>query len=266
MDPQNKNQLPDWTPDGQSQPVQPQLSPVQPVYSGARASRKKPIAIIAALTCVVVVAVIATTVAIVDNQSQNNQQLVVSEPQTENNKDAASEPPADSPLKLVPYSDSLAGFSMLIPEDISMEREADEAFVGGYAVIGGSSTEQYGNRFVTVHREVYPDALALPYDDWLGTERNHILELMQSAKEEDGAEAEITYESNWMIGDYRAHKLNNTITTPSKKGSAPLKKSSSHFFVYISPTESYVVKVSGNTDDVAFQAVAAKIIDSFVVL
>lgn len=265
MPPENQNQLP-------PQPTQPIGTPeqhftqfAQPMAQSEQSPRRNKRWIV--ITCVVAVLIIGIIIAVTlmlptwtkkDSTKTSDSPVVTGE----NPKEATS-------LELVKYESAEAGFTMMVPKEAELEGEADEVFTQGYTVSGGSSSDMYGNRLITVTKEVYGDSLQISYDEFLESTNERMQAMIDATQDSDVFEtkAEITYESNWQVGEYRAQRytLEESTRNTKKQDSKTSEYRTSYMYVYVNPTTAYELEIKGHKDDAAFQSVVSKMIESFLV-
>ena len=152
---------------------------------------------------------------------------------------------------------------MSVPTVIDMRAEADEVFEGMYTVSGSMGTD-YGNRFVTINKEVYPEALGQEYEVWLKEELDRQQESMDIAEERQNVETKRTFGKIADISGYSGNRIRIEETeTSTKNPGESHTKVSEHLLVYISPTVVYRVELQGSADDKAFMAVLDEMMASF---
>lgn len=266
MPPENKNQTQSQQPPIQSiatsEPRQGSAQPFQPTvqFESPQPRSKRRIIIIllvsAAIIGVIIAAVLVFAASTDDNAKKSD------------NSAAGTATPKEqtAPLTLKAYNNTEAGFTMMVPEEAELEGEADEA---NYTVDGGSHSDVYGNRLITVSKQVYDDSLQIPYDEYLESTDEGIQGKIAAAQESEVFEtnAAITYESNWSVGEYRAQRY--TLEESSRNRKNPDSKASeyrtSYMYVYVNPTTVYELEIRGRKDDAAFQSIVSKMIESFLV-
>lgn len=177
--------------------------------------------------------------------------------------------PEKATTDLVMYTNTEVGFSILAPKDMKLELEADPDLPGSYSVRGGTGTEGIGNRFLSVSRWQFPGVFAVGYDQWLNEQIENVESGLRAAEESwpEGTKGSTIYQSSLYVGDYTAYRMDTQVVSQPRKSGGSVNTSFENFlFVYINPTTSYTIRLSGNAKDKDYQAATSKIIRSFSVL
>lgn len=206
------------------------------------------IAIVGGLLILGILGAIGAILIAGHNQKQANTETVVA---------------ASADVELIQYqANTNTDFSMLVPKEMELTYEADEELEGGYVVGGGSSSEEFGNRFVTVRKEVYPGSLSQEYYAWLEEQKASVEELVATESETSGVKASVVSQDPTKVGEYSAYRVRTETATTLEDGSVNSVRHE-YMFVYVSATVTYLIHLEGNTADTKFQDVNAKMLESF---
>ena len=169
----------------------------------------------------------------------------------------------ESKIALTPYKNDAVDFAMQVPKDMELEYAVDDAFEGGYVVDGGSGDEKFGNRFITVRKEQYPDVYAFEYDEWQDMQVEYVEGVIDQANEDSKVRAVMAKQENLDVGQYKAYRMQTETTTQESDKKRTIRRE--YLSVFVSSTVYYSVEIEADAADSEFQNVTDDILKSFKV-